>query len=236
MRSSMPGTSSRLEWLCALEIDKPYSQRRSPLREHIFVTRTLTKPGPDLDARVRTDKKWMAKAIRIVRYDLMPADCEPGGIDMPFTMPGQKKVAIKAEQDLRARLSDLGYTVNGNSTVWRLYVIELVRDRAERTKASCGYVYVGQTSIPIAERAQQHKLGPAYAPGYTKFSRICHKHFGHLRLDLLPQWGRETFFSRCDALQAEGRLRLHFEKAGYKVEGGTELFGNKRHECGQLRR
>lgn len=232
-----PNTSSgsQHEWLCVFEVDKPAADRRHATLEHVHVAKTLTPPGPELDDRVRTDRKWRKRRFRKVLYELMPRDDEKGGRRMPFIMPGEKRAATKATKALRDRLSGLGYTVNGDSTVWRLYVIELVQERVPTSQSSRGYVYVGQTSLPVAERAKQHRLGPAYADRYTKFSRVCHRYFKQLRLDLLPRWACKTFFSRCAALQAEGRLRLHFERAGYKVEGGTELLGKKRHECGPLR-
>jgi len=190
----------------------------------------------ELDARIKSDKKWIAKGVRRVRYDLMPEDREPGGRLTPFLMPCNAAAARKAVTQLRDELQATGYTVNGITAVWRLYVIELRRRPSAKGDASKPYVYVGQTSMPVEERARQHRRGPEYSPGYDKYSRICHKTYKQLRLDLLPRWARQTFYSRCQALRAEGKLRLHFEREGYRVEGGTELLGDKPHECGHLRR
>jgi len=223
------------EWLCVLEADNPKADRRHPAFGHVYVKRTLTAPGPSLEARVKTDAKWIRQRICKVRYDLMPSEHEPGGLLRPFLVPQQGCVARKAEKDLKDRLSGLGYTVNGNTKVWHVYVIELELPPKPRPEHSRGYVYVGQTSIEVEERARQHRLGPAYCASYTGYSRICHKYFKQLRLDLLPDWAQATFFSRCDALRAEGRLRLHLEKKGFRVEGGTELLGDMPHECGSLR-
>jgi hypothetical protein len=166
----------------------------------------------------------------------MPEDREPGGRFTPFLMPCNAAAARKAVTQLRDELEATGYTVNGITTVWRLYVIALRRRPSAKGDASNPYVYVGQPTFAVEERARQHRLGPASSPGYDKYSRICHKNYKQLRLDLLPRWASQTFYSRCEALRAEGKLRLHFEREGYRVEGGTELLGDKPHECGRLRR
>lgn len=232
---SRGSSNSRPEYLCVLEVDRPRVDRRHPALEHICVKRTLTPPGAALDARVGVVTAWIRQGIRRVRYDLMPKANEPGSLLRPFDIPQQTCAANEAVKALRDRLSGLGYTVNGDTTVWHVYVIELNHPPGPRSECLQGYVYVGQTSIGVENRARQHRLGPAYRPKYRAYSRICHKYFKQLRLDLLPDWARTTFFSRCDALRAEGRLRLHFEEKGFRVEGGTELLGDKPHECGSLR-
>lgn len=221
-------------WLCVLETCDSRCRRRCPSLGCVRVRRTTIVPGPKLDAHVRASKKLINLGVRCVRYDLMPNDSQLGGRLRPFLVAEH---ARKAESDLRNRLLGLGYTVNGNTTVWSVYVIELDDQDSATGKSSGGFVYVGQTSLTVEERVRQHFLGPEYKPNYTKYSRICHKRFRQLRMDLLPTWARCSFFTKCDALRAEGRLRLHFEKQGYRVEGGTELLGDKPHaECGSLRR
>jgi hypothetical protein len=227
--------NTQTDWLCVLESADSRYPRRCPDLENLRVKRTRIPPGPELDARVGSDAKWRALGIRRVRYDLMPKDREPGGLLMPFVIPEQRSAAIRAERALSDHLSSLGYTVNGNTKIWRVYVVELELPPKPSPEHNRGYVYVGQTSIEVEERARQHRLGPAYRPNYNAYSGICHKYFKQLRLDLLPEWARTKFFSRCDALRAEGRLRLHFEEKGFRVEGGTELLGDKPHECGSLR-
>jgi hypothetical protein len=229
-------STPRPEWLCVLELLDRGAARRCPKLQHVEVTRTLTPPGVELDARIKSDKKWIAKGVRRVRYDLMPQDHEPGGRLTPFLMPCDATAARKAVTRLRDALQATGYTVNRNNTVWRLYVIELRCRPSAKGDTSKPYVYVGQTSIQVEERARQHRLGPDYSPNYSKYSRICHKHYRQLRLELLPGWALQTFYSRCEALRAEGKLRLHFEGEGYRVEGGTDLLGDKPHECGRLHR
>ncbi len=200
------------------------------------VRRTRTPPGDELDHRIQSDKKLIAKNVHRVRYDLMPKDHEPGGRLAPFLCPEQAALARGADKRLRDYLQAEGYTVNGNTRVWHVYAIELHPRTAKAGKAGRPYVYVGATSLSVDERARQHRLGPDLRAGYKNYSKACHKHYKQLRLDLLPAWARRTFFSRCAALRAEGELRLHFEREGYRVEGGKDLFGDKPHGCGQLRR
>ena len=49
---------------------------------------------------------------------------------------------------LRQQLRCDGYTVNGDMTVWHLYIIELTPLPSD-SGARAGYLYVGQTSQPL---------------------------------------------------------------------------------------
>lgn len=222
------------EWLCVLELADETGPRRHPHLERLWVQRVRTPPGPELNRQIATRKRWGKKGVVCVRNDLLPPDTQPGGLRNPFIVPNQAAAARDAEKVLREELSAQGYTVNGNMHVWRLYVIELEYTPPAKGIAKVGRVYVGQTKRPVTERAEQHRLGPNYKPGYTNYSGPCHRLFKEMRQSLLPEWARKDFYSECAALKAEGCLHLHFKRLGYQVDGGTELLNGKPHRCGAI--
>jgi hypothetical protein len=69
--------------------------------------------------------------------------------------------------------------------IWRLYVVELEYTTSKKGAPKVGRVYVGQTTLPVSERVEQHRLGPSYRPGYTKYSSSCHRLIKEMRQTLL---------------------------------------------------
>ncbi len=145
---------------------------------------------------------------------------------MPFRTPGESAKLKAASRGLRERLAGEGYTVNGDMKTWRVYVVELLPPEKQDPKHKpAGYLYVGQTSISVEERARQHELGPSYPwKGRQTHSRPCHKQFKVLRLDMLPAAFTGPLYSEELALNAESMLRLYFESLGYEVIGGQERY------------
>ena len=169
-------------------------------------------------------KRLKNRQVTKVLYDLMPEHHEPGGKDNPFILPAQKEDCRQAKGRLCTELMAKGYTIGSDLTVWHLYLVELKPPQRPRQQHK-GYLYVGQTSLSVSERIEQHRLGPAYPwKGKPKHSRDCHKGFLQSRLDLIPEKFQQTYFSKESALIAEADLRLHFERLGYKVRGGKERY------------
>jgi hypothetical protein len=222
------------EWLCVLELADETGPRRHPSLERVFVQRVRTRPGLELDEQIERRNRWRRKGVTRVRYDLMPRETQPGGLRNPFIVPLHAAAARDAEEQLREDLSAQGYTVNGSMQVWRLYVVELEYTPPAKGAKKIGRVYVGQTKKPVEERVEQHRLGPNYRPGYTNYSRPCHRLFKGVRQSLLPEWARKDFYSECAALRAEGCLHLHFKRLDYQVDGGTELLKGRPHRCGSI--
>jgi hypothetical protein len=233
-RDNQQSAKQQLEWLCVLELDQAAGPRRHPHLARLLVKRTRTRPGEDLDKQIATNSRWQNNGVVGVRYDLMPKDKQSGGPLRPFKVPRQAAAASDAEKQLREKLSAKGYTVNGDMTIWKLYVVELEYTPPAKGKPKAGRVYVGQTKLEVAERVKQHKLGPNYKPGYKQYNEQCHRLFKRLRQDLRPAWASKDFYSECDALRAEGRMRLYFEARNYHVDGGKDLLNSKPHKCGSL--
>lgn len=227
--ASKKAPASRPAWLYVIETGNDPGPRRAPDKPRIRVAQTITKPGPELDALLLKSLAFKKHGATQVCYDLMLPDDEPGGRDRPFRLPEEGAKVKAALKTLREKLSGEGYTVNGDTTTWRVYVIELhPTKKADPKNPPQGYLYVGQTSIAVEERARQHELGPAYPwKGKPKHSKACHRRFKTLRLDMLPAAYAGPVYSKELALRAESGLRLYFEALSYAVIGGTERYPTK---------
>jgi len=229
---SLP-TESRRVWLCVLKTCDLVGPRRHPERPRVVVKSLPTRPGLDLDRWVKTSRR--AKRMRVVNvvYEAMPAAGQPGGRDQPFLSPSQRDTIKAAEKRLRQRLRCDGYTVNGDLSVWHLYVIELSPPSEGVSSLSVvGHLYVGQTSQLLEDRIRQHREGHRTVRGQRLHSQTCHRRFVRPRFDLVPEEFTQTFFCQEDALMAEADLRIALESAGYVVEGGTEQLEKRRMDLG----
>jgi hypothetical protein len=216
-------------WLCVFELDDSAGPRRVPGKPHVRVEQKAIKPGPELEAWLEKAKASKRPELVRVRYDLMPKDQQHGGRLRPYKYPHENSLLVKALQDLREKLRCHGFTVDGVTDMYSLYVIELDDTHiAKKPEGYRGYVYVGQTELSPVERARQHELGPKY-PWKKKpnHSRPAHHHFRRLALELLPPKFRKKLLCRSSALRAERDLRLYFESKGYEVEGGKDLLKTK---------
>ena len=216
-------------WLCVFELDDSAGPRRVPGKPNVRVEQKSIKPGPDLEAWLGKTKASKRPELVRVRDDLMPKDQQHGGRLKPYKYPRDKDLLDKALTALRETLRCQGFTVDGVTDMYSLYVIELDDSHiAKKPDGYRGYVYVGQTELSPEERARQHELGPKY-PWKKKpnHSRPAHNHFRRPAPELLPPKFRKKLLCRSSALRAEGDLRLYFESKGYEVEGGNDLLKTK---------
>jgi len=220
---------SQPRWLCVFELDDSAGPRRITSKPHLNVEQKAIKPGPELEAWLEKTKASKRPELVRVRYDLMPQDQQRGGRLKPYRFPRDKALIDDALKHLRERLRCQGFTVDGVTDMYSLYVIELDDTHiAKRPEDYRGYLYVGQSELCPEERARQHELGPKY-PWKKKptYSRKAHRYFRGRVLNLLPPKFRKKLLCRSAALRAERDLRLYFESKGYEVEGGTELLPKK---------
>lgn len=179
--------------------DRP---RRDPTLPHLHVGITTLEPGPRLDA---TWEKRRAKDPGVwgpIRHDLMDGE----SFDDRSAAKEHRRVVID-------RLARQGHAVNGKAEIYRTYVIEL--DASQRPDHR-GWLYVGQTVKPVADRIEEHRTGRRFRHS----SRVA-KNFRAPRLDLADQ---REYYLRPDALLAESRLRGRLESLGYAVDGGQERY------------
>jgi hypothetical protein len=216
-------------WLCVFELTGSTVERRFPDKPHVCVEQKVIEPGEALDAWLKRARANKRPRLKRVLYEKMPAQHEPGGLHNPFQAPRDRSAIKNALKKLRGDLRCAGYTIGDSPTVWSVYAIELDdRDLAKKPAGYKGYVYVGQTSLPVEERVKQHDLGKNYPwKNRPKFSAECHRRFRRYAPELIPEKWKAPIPCRKKALQAERDLRKHLERQDYRVLGGTELLPKK---------
>lgn len=100
-------------------------QPRFPGKARLTLFSTGVEPGADPAAYLAKSSRMRRLGASRIRYDLMPPPREPGGRDMPVRTPGESAKLKAASRRLPQRTAGEGYTVNGDTKTWRVYVVEL---------------------------------------------------------------------------------------------------------------
>ena len=116
---------SGCSWICVVETRNAPGPQRFPGKARLTLFSTGVKPGTDLDAYLAKSSRMRRLGASRIRYDLMPPPREPGGRDMPVRTPGESAKLKAASRRLPQRIAGEGYTVNGDTKTWRVYVVEL---------------------------------------------------------------------------------------------------------------
>lgn len=125
-----------------------------------------------------------------------------------------KQRAEERRRRLKNSLASRGYTVDGDRTVYRVYVIRLRADGMG--DVGKGFVYVGETSKTPEERLREH-LHPRGPDRRRVHSSIVSRR----GLELIPRLAPKTvYFSRASAKAAEKRVAERLASRGYRVAGG----------------
>ncbi len=190
-------------WIIVIELDDVVP-RRDPQKPNLYVAKTVTPPDSRFGTIQRSKKPhWYSKHVVGLRQDLSSNATH-----------SSSESASKACKQLIQKLMREGYTVNRNTQVWTVYVIEL--DETAVSNPGKGYVYVGETSKTPEVRFNQHRNGVRNKHGRL-FAGVVRQHGVKLRPDLAP---RKAFFDKASAKRGE---REHFQllkKKGYNVRGG----------------
>ena len=189
--------------LIVIELDDVVP-RRDQRKPNLYVARTVTPPDERF-ATIQRSKKihWYTAHVLKLRSDLANSRTYKSSED-----------AREACSKLSKKLSSEGYTVNRNTQVWTVYVIEL--DKTAVSNPEKDYVYVGETSRTPEERFKQHRDGARNKNGRL-YANVVKQHGVRLRPDLAP---RKKYFDQASAKRGE---KEHFEllKAkGFNVKGG----------------
>lgn len=197
----------RLYRLMAIELTD-VCPRRCIDKANLLVLKTQS--DPDFRFRFLSERsagKWYSGHIVRQRQDLVT--------DQQFLSSDDAKIALR---QLIAGLSSDGYTVNRDSRVWSVYVIELdPRDLRNPRNHEVGYVYVGETCKPHDLRFAEHLQRKRNKNGRL-FSKIVAEYGIRLRADLQPTENR--FFDKESSKIAEAQWAEHLSSIGYRVEGG----------------
>lgn len=187
--------------ILVIELDDVVT-RRNPAKPNLLVTLTVDTPERRFNSLAK-GKSWYSSHLRELRLDLAP--------QVTFT---NRETAAKAESKLIHKLKSQGFTVNRDTAVWSLYVIEL--DPSAVSKPGKGHVYVGQTSLTPEARFQQHIKGVRNDHG-PLFARVVHAHGLRLMPNLMP---KVKYYDQESAKAAEKRLAERLKERGYRVRGG----------------
>jgi len=178
--------------------------RRCSEYPNLYVGKVVQDPYDKFESlRTKHTQTWYSGHEVRLRDDLMDF--------VPYHF---KDEADKAVRETTERLMAEGFTVNQNTTVWSVYVIEL--DRTAMRGDGIEYVYVGETSKPHEQRLQEH-LTRARNSKTRLFSPVVAKHGVRLRPDLAPT---EIHFSKQASKAAEVAWAEHLRSLNYVVEGG----------------
>jgi hypothetical protein len=129
-------------------------------------------------------------------------------------------VAAKQKRKMSSTLSGLGFTINGDTSVRGVYVIEL--DRAHAPEPSQSWVYVGETSKAFEVRFEEHKAGKRNRSDRGRlFVKVVRDHGVRLREDLYPP-SPNRYYSQTASEAAERFWIRHLKAKGFQVEGGHE--------------
>ena len=200
---SQKSKRNRHYWVSVLEL-ADVTPRRHPKRPHLYVGLSMSPPERQLETELKRKKpRWYSQVIVRDRTDLAPK-----------RRFNSKETAAKACDRLMTRLKRDGYTVNRDTRVWTVYVVEL--DPSAVSKPGRGFVYVGETSLTPEERFKQHRDGARNKRG-PLFSRVVHNHGVRLRSDLAP---RRKFFDQASARKAEKQRFDLLKSRGFNVRGG----------------
>ncbi len=109
-------------------------------------------------------KRFEKKKLVSIRYDLMPGESNKGGSNNPFYLPKEKAEEDWAIHNSRAKSFSEMATRFGmkTSVTYRLYVIETHFQPKTLPRIKSAACMLARRRIPVDERIEQHRLGPAY--------------------------------------------------------------------------
>ena len=177
--------------------------RRDPNKPNLYVG--LIKDDPEIRFKRMVTRKggWTSGHVVKLRNDLAPS-----------TKFASKDRAETTQRRLTQKLKSQGYTVNMDTKIWKVYVIEL--DPSATSDPGKGYIYVGETSKTPEERFIEHTTGKRNSHGRL-YSEVVRRHGRKLRPDLAP---KRIYFDSSSSKRAEKETFIRLQEKGYKVRGG----------------
>jgi hypothetical protein len=200
--------------LIAVQLDDSLP-RRDPNQSHLYVSVCRGTPEERfLELQQGAGPENLVGTYHSLCQDLLQTERQ-------FVL---KRSALKACRKEKDRLARLGHAINGISTVWHTYVVDL--DSTGITDVGKGYVYVGQTSHTPEERYAIHKSTKPKPPARDLRSKVVHKRGLGLNYKLMNQLvPRPPVYTKQDALALEKRWADKLHSMGYRVEAGEQTPG-----------
>ena len=189
-------------WVLVVELDD-IIPRRDLDKPNLYVGLTIEEPATRYD-RLKTGHgpAWLQGHLVRLRGDLVSG---------PFL--SRDDARLECRMAIRCLKSE-GYTVNRDTRVWTVYVIEM--DPKGCKDPGKGFVYVGETSKTPEARYTEHIKGKRNKRGRL-YSRSVRKYGTRLRMDLAPEF---RYFDGASSKAAEKRRARKLKDEGYKVVGG----------------
>lgn len=200
-------TPDRRHQVFVVELDDDYGPRRRRDRPNVFVGITTRDPTEHV-ARITASSK-RHRAIREHGVRLRLDLTRNYG---PTTEAEAKRQKLKITNKMMRK----GFTVNGDMSIWCLYVIELDDDVGPRDNPDFPWVYVGETILSPEARFVQHMTRARNNKG-PLFSRVVGDHGLHLRPDLYEH--EPPLYTKEDAKIAEALLGERLARTGYSIKG-----------------
>ena len=189
-------------WVLVAELDD-VRPRRDPGKPNLYVGLTVEAPVVRYERlKLGYGPDWLQGHLVGLRHDLVSG---------PFLRQDEARTELRMA--IRCLKSE-GYTVNRDTRVWTVYVIEL--DPKGSKDPGKGFVYVGETSKPPEARYEEHIKGKRNKRGRL-YSRMVRKYGRSLRPDLAPE---TKYFDAASSKAAEKRWAQKMKDEGYKVVGG----------------
>jgi hypothetical protein len=189
-------------WVLVVELDD-IVPRRDPDKPNLYLGLTIEEPATRYE-RLKTGHgpAWLQGHLVRLRGDLVSG---------PFL--SRDDARLECRMAIRC-LNSEGYTVNRDTRVWTVYVIEM--DPKGCKDPGKGFVYVGETSKTPEARYTEHIKGKRNKRGRL-YSRSVRKYGTRLRMDLAPEI---RYFDGASSKAAEKRWARKLKDEGYKVVGG----------------
>jgi hypothetical protein len=176
----------------------------------VYITATSKDPNSLLSELAEgKGPRWISGRVKTIRPDLV----------LKY-QPTSSSDAIKRRLiETRRRLSSLGFAVNGDACVWRLYVLDVNPDTSpvllERGKLN-KVIYVGQTSKDVSTRVLEHQgLALSKKKKFLGAPSIRGRS-PRLNSELTPP---ELYFSEGDAKKAEAKYSKNLKMLAIEYLG-----------------
>jgi len=189
-------------WVLVVELDD-IVPRRDPDKPNLYVGLTIEEPATRYERlKMGYGPAWLQGHLVRLRGDLVSG---------PFL--SRDDARLECRMAIRCLKSE-GYTVNRDTKVWTVYVIEM--DPKGCKDPGKGFVYVGETSKTPEARFKEHIKGKRNMRGRL-YSRSVRKYGQRLRMDLAPEI---RYFDGRSSKAAEKRWARKLKDEGYRVIGG----------------
>lgn len=189
-------------WVLVVELDDVVP-RLDPDKPNLYVGLTIEEPATRYERlKMGYGPAWLQGHLVRLRGDLTSG---------PFL--SRDDARLEYRMAIRCLKSE-GYTVNRDTRVWTVYVIEM--DPKGCKDPGKGFMYVGETSKTPEARYKEHIKGRRNKRGRL-YSRAVRKYGQRLRMDLAPE---TRYFDVASSKAAEKRWARKLKDEGYKVVGG----------------